>query len=252
MCKRKSWRKIRNPWKKIKDKCYVLENEKEAAQNEQYQFHTDLPPQPFQGNPEAPIWFLALNPGYSEETAKYPVNDVAYYRSHSDRRRAMLGQLKFKKKGKHRHYILDNEDVNYSKDWFKEHFFKDMGLDEKNVDDKIFILQAFGYASEKFNGNLNTMVKSFPHMVYAQKLARWGLNHGKIIVIARSCTYWQNVLEIEKKHQEIQKNVYFLSSNMNIVFSSNNILNWAKEQSNVPREQNKKESVEKLKEIIKE
>lgn len=243
-----------NPWAAIKDGNYVLETEKDAAKHEQYQFHTDLPPQPFQGNPEAPIWILMLNPGYSEKTDQYPVSDADYYKKHDDRRKAMLAQLTFSppKEKNHWHYVLDNEDRNYSKNWFKEHFFKDMGIDENNVDKNIFILQACGYVSEKFNGDLNKMTKSFPHMEYAQKLARWGLNHGKIIVIARSCTYWQNVLEIEKKSQEIQKNVYFLSSNMNIVFSSNNILNWAKEQSNVPREQNKKESVEKLKEIIKE
>ena len=37
---------------------------------------------------------------------------------------------------------------------------------------------------------------------------------------------------------------------MNIVFTSNNILNWAKEQAGMPREQNKSESAAELKKII--
>ena len=216
-----------NPWAAIKDGYYVLENEKDAAKHEQYQFHTDLPPQPFQGNPDAPIWILALNPGYSEKTDKYPVPDAEYYKNHDERRKAMLDQLKFQKSGDHWHYVLDNEDGNYSKEWFKEHFIKkkDMGLDENNVDENIFILQAFGYASEKFNGNLNKMVESFPHMNFAQELARWGLKNGKKIVIARCKDYWLNVLETEK-HPENFNNIYFFSSPRNISFSAGNIINW--------------------------
>ena len=87
-------------------------------------------------------------------------------------------------------------------------------------------------------------------MRFAQKLARWGLRHGKKIVIARSNEYWQNILKIDRKNKKIQQNVYFLSSYMNIVFTSNNILNWAKEQAGMPREQNKSESATELKKII--
>jgi hypothetical protein len=60
-----------------------------------------------------------------------------------------------------------------------------MGLTLENVDKKIFILQACGYASEKFNGDLKKMTTDFPHMKFAQELARWGLRNGKKIVIAR-------------------------------------------------------------------
>ena len=248
--KRYSWRKIINPWRKIREKLYILKNEQKSVNELSYMLHTELPPQPFQGNPDAPIWILALNPGYSEKTDKYPVPDVWYYKNHEERRKAMLNQLKFKKSGKHWHYVLDNEDGNYSKEWFKKHFFKDMGIDENNVDKNIFILQALGYASESFNGDLNKITEAFPHMRFAQKLARWGLRHGKKIVIARSNEYWQNILKIDRKNKKIQQNVYFLSSYMNIVFTSNNILNWAKEQAGMPREQNKSESAAELKKII--
>lgn len=211
----------KNPWEKIKDKCYVLENEKKAAPNEQYQFHTDLPPQPFQGNPEAPIWILMLNPCYSKD-------DKEYYEKETERKEAMLNQLSFTppKEENHWHYVLDNSENNFSRKWFEDHFFnKGLGITADNVDNKIFILQAVGYASEKFNGNLNKMVESFPHMKFAQKLARWGLNHGKIIVIARCKDYWLNVLEAEK-HPKNFNNIYFFSSPQNISFSAGNIVNW--------------------------
>ena len=231
MCDELNFENDPNPWAAIKDGNYVLENEKDAAKHEQYQFHTDLPPQPFQGNPEAPIWILMLNPGYSEKTDQYPVSDADYYKKHDDRRKAMLAQLTFSppKEKNHWHYVLDNEDRNYSKNWFKEHFFKDMGIDENNVDKNIFILQACGYASEKFNGNLNKMTKSFPHMEYAQELARWGLKNGKKIVIARCKDYWLNVLEAEK-YPENFNNIYFFSSPRNISFSAGNIINWYESQ----------------------
>ena len=228
MCDELNFENNPNPWAAIKDGNYVLENEKDAAKHEQYQFHTDLPPQPFQGNPEAPIWILMLNPGYSEKTDQYPVSDADYYKKHDTRREAMLNQLTFASPAQtnHWHYVLDNSENNFSRKWFEDHFFnKDMGITADNVDNKIFILQACGYASEKFNGNLNTMVKSFPHMKFAQELARCGLKNGKKIVIARCKDYWLNVLEAEK-HPENFNNIYFLSSPQNISFSAGNIVNW--------------------------
>ena len=106
MCDELNFENDPNPWAAIKDGNYVLENEKDAAKHEQYQFHTDLPPQPFQGNPEAPIWILMLNPGYSEKTDQYPVSDADYYKKHDDRRKAMLAQLTFSppKEKNHWHY----------------------------------------------------------------------------------------------------------------------------------------------------
>ena len=230
MCDELNFENNPNPWAAIKDGNYVLENEKDAAKHEQYQFHTDLPPQPFQGNPEAPIWVLSLNPGYSEKTDKYPVPDVEYYKNHEERKKAMLLQLTFSQpaENNHWHYVLDNEDGNYSKKWFMDHFIKnrDMGLDVGNIDKNIFILQAFGYASEKFNGNLNTMVKSVPHMTFAQELARWGLKNGKKIVIARCKDYWLDILRKSEYFSEKKENIYFLSSPQNISFSAENIVNW--------------------------
>lgn len=238
-----------NPWKKIQEPYYILEDEKEAAQNKQYKIHTELPPQPFQGNPEAPIWVLSLNPGYSEKTDKYPVPDVEYYKNHEERKKAMLLQLTFSQpaENNHWHYVLDNEDGNYSKKWFMDHFIKnrDMGLDIGNIDKNIFILQAFGYASDTFNGNLNKMVKSFPHMVYAQNLARWGLAHDRKIVIARCKDYWLDILRKSEYFSEKKENIYFLSSPQNISFSAENIVNWNEYQ------QIKKKSADGLKKIIK-
>lgn len=211
-----------NPWATIKDRSYVLENEKNAAGNEQYKFHTDLPPQPFQGNPDAQIWILMLNPCYS-------LDDEKYYNNEENRLNAMLNQLTFSEPetGNHWHYVLDNAENNFSRRWFEKRFItnKDMGITADNVDQKIFILQACGYASEKFNDNLHKMVKYFPHMEYAQKLARWGLNYGKRIVIARCKDYWLNVLDA-KKHPENFNNIYFFSSTQNLSFSAGNIVNW--------------------------
>lgn len=236
-----------NLWAAIKDGDYVLKNEKEKA--ELYGFHIDLPPQPFQGNPEAPIWILMLNPCYSKD-------DKEYYETERKRKNAILNQLKFEKNGNHWHYVLDNAKNNFSRDWFEKRFItnKDMGLTLENVDKKIFILQACGYASEKFNGDLKKMTTDFPHMKFAQELARWGLANGKTIVIARSKDYWQNVLNIEIKSENIRKNVYFLCSYLNLSFSSGNIISYEKYKCGWKSKKEycmfKQESAQELKNII--
>ena len=213
-----------NPWDKLAEACYVLDNENDVAGNKEYDLHTDLPPQPFQGNPKAPVWILLLNPGYNKD-------DKIYYSENKDRRAAILAQLKFKKIAeKHWHYVLDNEENNPSRQWFEKHCLNEgMGITADNADDKIFILQALGYASEKLDGNLSKMANSFPHMLFAQKLARWGLKNGKKIVIARCKYYWLDVLDAEK-HPENFHNIYFLSSPHNVSFSAGNIVNWYKYQ----------------------
>lgn len=245
---KQSWKNIRNPWTKIKKGCYVLNREKDAAGSQKYKFQTALPPQPFQGNPAAPIWILMLNPCYSTD-------DKEYYEKNAERRQAILGQLKFRKRAKHFHYVLDNAEDNFSRQWFENRFLKnkDMGLTADNVDKKIFILQACGYASEKFNGDLKNMVKDFPHLEYAHKLARWGLRNGKTIVIARSRKYWQEVLQPAMKEGNTSK-IYFLCSYLNISFSFGNIISYKRftEVRHNKKEYSKAkvESAQELKDII--
>lgn len=240
----------KNPWAAIKDGSYGLENEKDAAGNEQYQFHTDLPPQPFQGNPEAPIWILMLNPCYSKD-------DKEYYEKETERKEAMLNQLSFTppKEENHWHYVLDNSEKNFSRKWFDERFIKnkDMGITADNVDDKIFILQACGYASEKFDSDLNKMTKSFPHMRFAQELARWGLRHGKTILIARSRKYWLEVLQSAMKEKNFS-DIYCFCSYLNLSFSSGNIISYERVKkgwnSKDEYRKFKQESAQELKKII--
>ena len=58
---------------KLSDLCFVLDSDRDAinkyqeknATNEKKRLHLELIPQPFQGNPRAPVWLLMLNPGYS-------------------------------------------------------------------------------------------------------------------------------------------------------------------------------------------
>ena len=55
-----SWKDIPNPWQKLPAGKFCLDGE----ENQKYQ--QTIPPQPYQGTPDAKIWVLLANPEYEE------------------------------------------------------------------------------------------------------------------------------------------------------------------------------------------
>ena len=169
--------------------------------------HLEIPPQPWQGNPDAKMWILLTNPGYN------PLDSQFY--STSAHREATLSQLQFKCSGEHWHYVVnpeyrkwksEDDKDNYSWTWFRDRFVKQVKKvlrirdDEKAfqfLDENIFLLQSFGYASEGSQGDL------FPLRFHSQarfirKLLKWGVDNGKSMYIMRSDAIWQYWLDDEK------------------------------------------------------
>ena len=241
----------------FKDGKYVLqgdfpEDKVDDKANKKYQFR--LPPQPFQGNPDADIWMLLANPGYAEGISKGLYgNDIAYLdnnigvREIDDNRelrlKACKAQLRFEKSGKYHNYVLNDEfKGGYSgTKWFLERFVGDTKLlcgeaDKKlfesvsnkeqlpeeywhKIDRRFFLLQIHGYASKSFDESA-----CFPHMEYNKALLRWGIEAGKVIVIARCSSYWQKVIE-SMDHDDAK--IFVMLNNRNSHFTRNNLVRYA-------------------------
>ncbi len=234
---------VDNPWSKMfVDGKFVLSQEEEEAigkfniaKAEEYRLQTDIPPQPYQGTPNANIWVLLGNPCFDE-------TEKAFYR-HENGKKFCIDQLVFQEKSKDcfANYVLDQDFNNrYAKDWFLSRFVgKDKLLSSENekemiennrfsveghkvlheIDMRFFLLQIHGYASKAFHESA-----CFPHMAYNKALLQWGINAGKVIVIARCISYWKKVIE-SMDHDDTK--IFVLLNNRNSHFTSNNLVRYA-------------------------
>ena len=240
----------------FKDGKYVLqgdfpEDQVDNDMNQKYQF--SIPPQPFQGDPDADIWVLLTNPGYTSGVGNGIYGDNIAYRDSmgvreiDDKRelrlKACRAQLKFDPAGKYHNYVLNDEfKGTYSgTKWFLERFVGKTKLlcseaDKKlfesvantdqfpeeywrKIDRRFFLLQIHGYASKGYEAP-----DYFPHMEYNKALLRWGIGAGKVIVIARGIRYWQKVIE-SMEHDDAK--IFVMLNNRNSSFSGNNLVRYA-------------------------
>ncbi len=172
--------------------------------------HTEIPPQQWQGNTDAPLWVLLTNPGYDSE-------DSRFYKL-AENREAPLAQLQFQcLKGKHWHYVLNDEhqkwikedgsERSYSWTWFYNRFVNPVknALKYKKekeafdwLDKNVFLLQTYGYAS------VESTDKDFPLRFHSQsrfirKLLHWGVDNKKCMYIVRSEVLWRYWLDEENE-----------------------------------------------------
>jgi hypothetical protein len=76
-----------NPWLQLKDRPWVLDSDRQQIETHNtrhartnFAIETSVLPDPFVGNPNAPIWLLNLNPGLAETDLHHPptVNEMIH------------------------------------------------------------------------------------------------------------------------------------------------------------------------------
>lgn len=229
------WQEIDNPWAEqakewltLLPKTYILHGEEKAVEafNEKYrgkdcELQLQLPPQPFQGTPDAKIWVLLQNSGYTPEPTDTMDSDAVTF-GKSAYRKACLQQLFFERvDGGYFNYVLNpGFERCFGKQWFEQHFkIKSTKLnDARATDERFFLLQTFGYASIK-----GGIPKGLLHTQYNKELLKWAVQNGKIIVFARCLDYWVKVVG-EMWIDEHPEQFFCMASPISGVFSSNNLL----------------------------
>lgn len=116
-----SWRDIPNPWKELpltEQSDFYLPNEK----NDNYS--QTIPPQPYQGTPDAKIWILLANPGFKDkdDITEDMESDIDFFKQHKD---LVLKQLIFEqtKNGGYYNFVLNPGLEKYcGRKWFLDRF----------------------------------------------------------------------------------------------------------------------------------
>lgn len=199
-------------------------NPKDEKWREANELHLELIPEPFEGNPEAPIYLLGGNPGYCEDDKKWHkaknyLEIMSATLSHNYRADQVNNLTDFA--------FFDKRLEAYGgAKWWNSHI-------ADKIRDKIFNIEFFAYHSIKadgLKGFLSQIAKegqSKPTCIsnqYADQLIYRAKENKKIIIITRFEKYW---LERIKDLEEYD-NLYILLNYQIATVKEGNIIEYKK------------------------
>lgn len=205
--------------KRIADLKFILDGDlKCLGRKAREKLHTELLPKPFMGNPNAPVWYLPINPSYSEidryddlgiNPGKIRSCDISEWLDRgknkvacrTKRQDILLAQLRLDVDGP---FAFLEEAFNTLGDcpscrdsggyrWWRRRLFgaasssadyllktAGVAMDAKNVGKKLFVLESFPYHSKNFNVKYYT---STAYFAFWKNLVEWGIDNGKKFII---------------------------------------------------------------------
>jgi len=193
-------KEMKNPWKNLKaDKSgkYIsnIDREKIPALEkeiiEKYKLHLELLPEPFVGNPKAPVYLLNLNPGFSKE-------DVKEHEKNKKLRECIFkNNNRNYKHQKYPFYWLDPDlEKTGGGNWWRKilgQLLKEIDNDEL-VSKSIFCVEYFPYHSKKYEKAKSPI----PSQKYNENLIENAIKSNKLIIVMRNEKTYSKIPDYEK------------------------------------------------------
>lgn len=270
--KRNPWATVAKDWLAYPTKEYVLpEDVAKLKGAKDCEIHLELPPQPFIGDPNAPLWVLHLCPGYSEtdiydmvsiekKPLGTPVKENCTKKAFDKRRKAIFGQLDFSAP---HFYVLEKPFCTIMQDdkrqlqgtygwWYNQLFEKGEPLFQEGDENKIFVLEFFPYhcktdSKRKIGNPSDSIMRTTLHYKkFWWEMVRYAIDSGRKI-LAR-----QGLATKICKHVGIEKmdNVYVFSSSQNMSISEDNVLPYRAYKSGNRSSEQKKIAVSALRRAV--
>ncbi|MCL1967543.1 MAG: hypothetical protein FWF67_06640 [Fibromonadales bacterium] len=190
-------KKMKNPWTNLKaDKNgkYISNDDKDimpALEKKlvgKYKLHLELLPEPFIGNPKAPIYLLNLNPGFSKE-------NVEEHKKNKKLRECIVKNNSHKPQ-KYPFYWLDpNLKETGGGKWWRRRLgplLKKIGNDEL-VSKSIFCVEYFPYHSKEYK-----KAPLIPSQKYNENLIINAIKSNKLIIVMRNEEIYSEISDYEK------------------------------------------------------
>ena len=240
-----------NPWESNQayvspeDRDYVRNNNLRlgVSGNDDYRFHLELPPEPWQGNPKkAKVIILTLNPGYVESAntviAKLLKKAKCYKRLIRFKERVLkldADSMMPKKTASKSNEITTFEAFNALGDWYwykqlrelREEYCSCREKESANIPRyklendfyrKFAVVEYCAYTSKSFSDSKH--IDKLPSVDYVRKLILDLKDKSKIFVVLRAKGKWEKALGagvIENKEK------FIVNKNMSQAFSRNNL-----------------------------
>ena len=195
---------MRNPWIELsyntseyvlpEDKTPILEFNK-TRKKEENKFHLEVPPEPYLGNPDAPVVVLAKCPGYMDEDKPFMLNDELF-------RGAMRKTLLHQQQEFPIYYL----NPKFGTSPGAEYWLKKMkGLLEvrsfRALANNIFILNYFPYKCKN--------AVSFPSISsisYSKYLLEKAMERNAVIILSSGTSQWRSIVDVENYPYLIKPN----------------------------------------------
>jgi len=205
---------VENPWHQLPSHpLYVLSEDREILETFNYharpehQIHLELLPEPFIGDPTAPIILLNLNPGFSDQDILYHQGNVAF----AEANRATLTQSR----QEYPFYLLDPRfhDASGSRWWQSKLRSLIERFGYSAVAREICVIEFFPYHSAKFHFNGQVPSQQFSFDLVSQALKR-----DAIAIQMRSKRQWIEAVPALEDYQHY----YTLNNPQNVAISARN------------------------------
>ena len=226
-----------NPWKKFTfssennsnilevDNDFISEyrdflKSKKRKYKQNNSLHLELFPEPFEGNPNAPIYLLGGNPGYDK-------HDIYWCKGSDTESQSYLQLMRNNIEHKTEHFVFFERSIQNHKGskWWNKRICDDL----KNM---IFNIEFFPYHSKKMNGLRDFLdqpsAKCLPSNKYVDSLIHNAIKERKVIIITRLEKYW--IERISQFYKDIRryKNLYILLNHQSAIVGNGNIVKYAK------------------------
>jgi hypothetical protein len=181
-----------NPWRQLPNKFpFVLSQEAQLIEQfnstaiDRFKVHLEILPEPYLGNPDAPVVLLGLNPGFKE-------SDIE---QHRDARFAALSRANLlHEPAEYPFYLLDPT-IDRTKWWERKLrcLIEQFGC--LKVAREVFCVEFFPYHSRRFR----QAKVCVPSQQYSFSLVKRAISRGAVILQLRGNNYWlRNVPELAK------------------------------------------------------
>jgi hypothetical protein len=191
---------ITNPWLTLQDDPFVFEKDRPLVEahnaryeNTDYEIRLEVVPEPFIGSPNAPLWLLNLNPGFSEGDLRHGPELIA-----TQKKSAILEVDDF--------WYLDEAYASApGHDWWSKKLgalTREYGI--QRVRKNLFCVELFPYHSKKWRGNSN---KLWPSQLFTLDVVKTAAKNKKKFVVMRQAKNWMKLVpELENARHTNLKN----------------------------------------------
>jgi hypothetical protein len=176
---------IQNPWHILsKSAPFVLPADATAiaqfnlSARPDHAIHLEIVPEPFLGNPSAPVVLLNKNPGFVESGRQVHLESAF--------NAAAIANLEHRHPG-YPFYLLDPGHPSPGQDWWRPKLralIEAVGL--RSVAANVFVAELHGYHSKSFSSRLHV-----PSQAYTRQLVVNALARGATFVVMRGMQEWQ-------------------------------------------------------------
>lgn len=203
---------MKNPWLAVPEVApYVLAADAEIighfnrSASRETRVDLSLLPEPFQGNPEAPVVLLGLNPGLSEEDTGIHADPLFAKRLRANHAHESVD---------YPFYLLHPEVRGPGRNWWDRRLRRVLEIvPRERLAERLLCIEYFPYHSVRFGARLRV-----PSQEYGFYLARRAVRRGAVVIIMRSQRLWHAAVP-ELESYEL---AFRLRSVQNIAVTPNN------------------------------